>query len=171
MAFTQNSKIRTTARVRVTKRVESKPDHRGRRQLLAREGEEMSAREALRRGIPERHLEGVGPGAKLVKTAVKKAAGSKDSDAAAAALAEAEEQARKAAREEQQKAAGQRADGLRSTPSAPDVTYPNHRGGGNWELSDGSTFQGKKADAEKAEAALQENAGNGDGGDKGNGGS
>ena len=37
---------------------------------------------------------------------------------------------------------------------APKVTYPLHLGFGKWALSNGEEFQGKKAEAEKAEAAL-----------------
>lgn len=43
-----------------------------------------------------------------------------------------------------------------------DVEYPVHKGGGNWELSDGSSFRGKKETAAEAEAALHDDAGDGD---------
>lgn len=169
MAFTQNSKIRQTARVRVTKRIESKPDHRGRRQLLAREGEEISAREALRRGIPEKHLEGVGPGADVTKAALKDAAKAKEdqerdellANLDAEVRAAAAEQTRESDEERSARARAERTGGL--NPGAePDKEFPHHRGGGHYELSDGSVVQGKD-DAEKAEAALHddENAGKG----------
>ena len=35
-----------------------------------------------------------------------------------------------------------------------DQAYPRHKGGRYWELSDGSTIEGKRADAESAESAL-----------------
>jgi hypothetical protein len=39
-------------------------------------------------------------------------------------------------------------------PTEPEVTHPQHRGGANWILKDGSKFRGKKTAAVKANNAL-----------------
>lgn len=43
-------------------------------------------------------------------------------------------------------------DDFQSLPSGTE--FPHHKGGGNWYLSDGSSFRGKKEDAIAAEAQL-----------------
>lgn len=146
----QNTKVRTTQRVRVTDRVMSKKDHRGRRVLLAREGEILSIREALARGIPEKHLEAVGPGGKAAFAALREAAKAKDDEAREAAIVEAERRAAAAERIAQQDSDAARADRIRGGTGE----FPRRRGGENFELSDGSIFTGTAEEAQAAEAAL-----------------
>ena len=151
MGYVQNSKIRV-GRVRATKRIVSKPDHRGRSVVLAREGEEMSVEEAYRRRVPASAVEGIGPSAqtavKALRDAHKAREADKDQDADAI-IAEARQAAVDAERQANQDADGRRAAAIRG-----DAEYPQHRGGANWLLSDGTTFSGSPAEADAAEAEL-----------------
>jgi hypothetical protein len=156
----------TKGRVRVTKRILSKKDKRGYQRVIAREGEILSVRDAFQRGIPESSLEPVGPGGKVAFAALK-GARKKDADVDDV-LARAERDLAGADRQALQEREQARADHVRASGGAqvadgePAKEFPHHRGGGHYELSDGSVVQGKE-DAEKAEAALHddENAGEG----------
>lgn len=146
MGYVQNSKIRV-GRVRATKRIVSMPDHRGRSVVLARKGEEMSVEEAYRRRVPASAVEGIGPSAKVAVKALSDAY--KDEDAADTIIAEARQAAVAAERQANQDADGRRAAAIRG-----DAEYPQHRGGANWLLSDGTTFSGSSEEAVAAEAEL-----------------
>lgn len=169
MGFNQHSRVR--GRVRVTERILSEPDTRGYRTVLCRAGEILSIAEAFRRRIPEEFLEPVGPAgqvafAKLAEAAEHLGAEATE-DEIRAAITEAEQAARDVDRQEQQAIDRQRVDNARrrnggDTTAGDDQAddeepegFPRHRGGGFWELSDGTrTPQMTREDAEAAEAAL-----------------
>lgn len=47
-------------------------------------------------------------------------------------------------------------DEVEDAPDIEPAEFPFHKGGPHWTLSDGSSFQGSRADAEEAEADLHE---------------
>lgn len=134
-----------TQRARVTRRVLAEPDHRGRARLLAREGAIVTAQEAIRRGIPEDALEPIGPAAAVTLTRTRIPLGPARQDGRA------------------DSSEGDGEPRVTSHPSAAssgsdvaDGTFPRHRGGPWWELSNGKRFQGNAQAAAEAEAALHE---------------
>lgn len=143
-----NPKVRWSGRARVTRRITSEPDHRGRRTLIAREGEVVSVREAVRREIPEDALEPVGPGGKVALSRYSEATSDPE------ALSEVEEAARQAERASQQTSDAARS--ARARGEEPPDEYPKDLGGGHWELSDGTVTDAdtSRDDAEAAEAQL-----------------
>lgn len=157
MGFVHNSKVQP-GRVRVTKRIMSKPDPRtGGRTLVARPGEEISLQDAVRRGIPESALEAVGHGGELALSTYRKAVkgaksgGDDDDEARAQAAAEADAAAREQGTAAQR--AHEREQAVASGAAEP-TEFPRHRGGTNWDLSDGSIFSGTEEEAQDAEDQL-----------------